>query len=106
MKKKLSIILLAMSLICINPVNTYAGTITASGVSAVCVETNYKYYATGYTTSTTKHYTNVRLINGATGCICAESGRRWGKNKVSATTPTINTIFACNNYYGRVYYGF
>lgn len=99
-------ILLTLTLACVQPITTYAGTITASGVSTVCVQTNYKYYATGYTTSKSRHYTNVRLMNGAIGCICAESGRKWGKNKVTATTPTIDTFLACNNYYGKVYYGF
>lgn len=105
-KNYLSAILLILTLACMNPIMTCAGTITASGVSAVCVQSNYKYYATGYTTSTSKHYTNVRLINGAIGGVCVESGRKWGKNKVSATTPVNTTLLPCNNYYGKVYYGF
>lgn len=84
----------------------HAGTIIASGVSVVTVETNYKYYATGYITSSTRHYTSVHLINNALGAICAESGRKWGTGKVENSTPTISTAFPCTNYSGKVYYGF
>ena len=83
-----------------------AGKITESGCKAVCVARDYRWYATGYTTSKTKHYTTTQLINGATGGICAEKGRVWGKGKVTATTKTICTIIACNNYGARVFYGF
>lgn len=89
------------------PVNVFAaGKITDSYCEAVCVETNYRWYAKGYTTSKTRYYTSVWLINGALGAITEQSDRKWGTGKVSNKTKTCNTLIACNNYYARVYYGF
>ncbi|MCM1161433.1 MAG: hypothetical protein NC412_09430 [Roseburia sp.] len=105
-KSKAILFLISVLLLGGMTLQVHAGTITASGVSVVTVETNYKYYATGYTTSPTRHYTSVHLINNALGAICAESGRKWGTGKVENSTPIISTVFPCTNYSGRVYYGF
>ncbi len=105
MRKKILIGCMAL-LLCLVPISEVkAGTITASGVSVVCVQEGYQYYATGYTTSTSKHYTNVHLENGL-GLVTATSGRQWGTGRVTATTEMCKTAIACRNYTGHVYYGF
>lgn len=107
MKKKLTkVTILALMMSLIMMASVFAGTITSSGVSVITVTKGYEYYAKGYTTSSSRHYTTVQLNNGAIGSTCAQSKRKYGTGKVTAKTKTISTFISCTNYYGRVFYGF
>lgn len=66
----------------------------------------YKIRATGYITSSTKHYANAELL--AVMQHEAYSGRKWGTGKVTATTAYGRNVsmMATDGYGCRIYYGF
>lgn len=57
----------------------------------------------GYITSTTSHYTSVRLTSSSGNTIYSE--RVWGTGKVEAYTDAM-AYSSSENYGGAVYYGF
>lgn len=105
MKKLLVSGLLALSLLSLS-VTAFAmdSRITASGHNEVVTSNRKGIYASGYTTSKTKHYTSVRLYANDQGQI-RTSDRIWGKGKISATSEGVS--YSSKYSYGSaVYYGF
>lgn len=66
----------------------------------------YKSRATGYVTSSTKHYANAELL--AVMQHEAYSGRKWGTGKVTATTAYGKNVsmIVPDGYGSKIYYGF
>jgi hypothetical protein len=62
-------------------------------------------YATGYTTSTTKHYTSVQITSSQGES--RTSDRNWGTGRIAADTSDNQLeYFSYLDYYVAVYYGF
>lgn len=82
-----------------------AATVKIKANKSVNGNANDGYYATGYIKCEPYHYANTRLLEESTDKIVKESGRKYGYNKVTATTGKTKSYISKKDLCAAVYYG-
>ena len=104
-KKTLKISVSSMMLALMMVSTAFAASVKITADKSVGGSTSKGYYATGYIKCEPYHYTNTRLLEKSTYKIVKESGRKYGYNKVTATTGKTKSYASKSKLSAAVYYG-